>query len=366
MLHGMQERIGVALIGCGGIAVQNHFPGLGTCPGAELVALCDANQAVLNKASQDTGISRVTTDFNELLQWDEVDAVIIATPNFVHAPSAQAAVAAGKHILCEKPLSMDLSEGKEMLAAAEKAGVRHMTAFTYRFVPGMRYMTHLVAQGFIGTPYHFRCRRQQDWGDRNLGWRQKKNLAATGEIGDMLSHRIDFAHILLGPISELVADTRIFLPTRGGEESDLEDWVGVMARFENNATGMLESTKVATGRGEGGISEDFCEVAGSEGTLIYRLGNPNHVLIGKKGGSSLEEQAVPTEFLKVPGSPRDVNEGDPIQSFRYDQDFEFIEAIQQGRDCSPSFKDGVQVAAVIEAILESQQSKQWLKVESIK
>ncbi len=359
----MQKNVGVALIGCGGIAVQNHFPGLKYCPGAELVALCDSNSEALEKASNDTGIKRKTTDFNELLTWDEVDAVIIATPNFVHAPIAKAAAKAGKHILCEKPISMDLPEARDMWNAAEAAGVRHMTAFTYRFVPGMQYISHLIESGFIGRPYHFRCRRQQDWGSRFLGWRQNKSLAATGEIGDMLSHRIDFAHLLFGPIDSLVADTRIFHETREDKPSDLEDWVGVITRFENNATGMLESTKVATGRGEGGISEDFCEVAGSEGTLIYRLGKPNHIIVGRKGSSTLEEQEVPKEFLKVAGSPRDTANGDPIQTFRYDQDFEFIEAIQQGRDCKPSFKEGVQVAAVIDAILESKETNKWVTVE---
>lgn len=357
----MSNKIGVALIGCGGIAIQNHVPGLKFCPGAELVALCDTNAGVLAKASSITGISRTTSNYQDLLAMDEVNAIIIATPNFVHAQCAIEAARAGRHILCEKPISMNAAESRDMLAAAQTADVRHMTAFTYRFVPAMRYMAHCIRLGLLGEPYHFRCRRQQDWGTRNLGWRQKKALAATGEIGDMLSHRLDFAHVLMGRIEELVADTRIFHATRGGESSDLEDWVGVMARFGSGATGMLESTKVATGRGEGGLSEDFCEVAGSEATFIYRLSHPNQVLIGKKGQSGLEETKVPVEFLKLPGSPRDPEDGDPVQVFRYDQDFEFIQAIHEARDCQPSFVDGHKVAAVIDAILHSQQTRQWVK-----
>jgi predicted dehydrogenase len=110
------------------------------------------------------------------------------------------------------------------------------------------------------------------------------------------------------------------------------------------------------------MSEDLCEIAGSEGTLIYRLGNPNHVLVGRKGSSGLVEEPVPAEFLKVPNSPRDPAEGDPVQVFRYDQDFEFIEAIQQGRSCTPSFEDGVRVAAVIDAILKSAETRQWVRI----
>ena len=101
-----------------------------------------------------------------------------------------------------------------MYRAAEDSGICHMTAFTYRFVPAMRYMKHLVDSGAIGSPIHFRAQRFQDWGDRPLGWRQVRALAGTGELGDMLSHRIDYAHHLVGPIKRLVARMRTFVPTR--------------------------------------------------------------------------------------------------------------------------------------------------------
>src|SRR5579864_2431668 len=144
------KQIGVGMIGCGGIALQNHLPGLALCPEAKLVALCDTNPEVLKKAVQQTGITAAFTNYLDMLNRDEVNAVIIATPNFTHAPIALAAIKAGKHLLCEKPIAMNFSESKAMLDAAEKAGVRHMTAFTYRFVPAMRYMAHMMKSGFIG------------------------------------------------------------------------------------------------------------------------------------------------------------------------------------------------------------------------
>ncbi len=199
------KQVGVAMIGCGGIALQNHLPGFALCPQARVVALCDCNPAVLERAKSQTGIAAAFADWQDVLKRPDVDAVVIATPNFTHAPIALAAIAAEKHVMCEKPIAMNLTEAKQMLTAAEAAGIVHMTAFTYRFVPAMRYMTHLVKSGFIGQPYHFRAQRFQDWGDRNLAWRQVKKLAATGELGDMLSHRIDFAHLLVGPMARLVA-----------------------------------------------------------------------------------------------------------------------------------------------------------------
>src|SRR5258706_4860011 len=140
----MTNNIGVAMVGCGGLALANHLPGLALCPNAKVVALCDNDPAVLQRASQQTGANVASTKYEEIVTRDDVHAVIIATPNFVHAPIALAAIAAGKHVLCEKPIAMNYTEARQMADAAEKAGVRHMTAFTYRFVPAMRYLAHLV------------------------------------------------------------------------------------------------------------------------------------------------------------------------------------------------------------------------------
>ncbi|MDB5303816.1 MAG: Gfo/Idh/MocA family oxidoreductase, partial [Phycisphaerales bacterium] len=197
--------IGVAMIGSGAIALANHIPGFALCPDTKVVALCDSNPATLEKAGQQTGIATTATDYHEILKRDDVHAVVIATPNYLHAPITLAAVAAGKHVMVEKPIAMNLAEATQMVRAADAAGVRHMTAFTYRFVPAMRYMNHLVHSGAIGKPYHFRASRFQDWNDRNLGWRQVKKLAGSGEMGDMLSHRIDYGHLLIGDIRSLVA-----------------------------------------------------------------------------------------------------------------------------------------------------------------
>src|SRR5215212_865367 len=254
----------VALIGTGGIALANHLPGISRCPNAAVTALCDTNPTVLEAASRASGITRTWTDPLALIRESGVDAVIVATPNRFHHPITMAAVAAGMHVLCEKPIAMTLAQALEMAAAAEAAGVRHMTAFTYRFVPAMRFMHRLVRDGFVGPPWHFRAQRFQDWGRRYLGWRQRAADAGTGEIGDMLSHRLDYAHLLVGPIARVVASTRRIWDTRVDAEgvehaSALEDWVACIAEFHAGTTGAFESTKVATGYGEGGRSRDRVE-----------------------------------------------------------------------------------------------------------
>jgi len=357
--------LGVAIIGTGGISLQNHLPGLALSPDAKVVALCDADPAVLDRAARHVPGAATTARWEEAVARDDVAAVVIATPNFLHAPIALASIRAGKHIFCEKPLAMSLAEALDMLRAAREENVRHMTAFTYRFVPAMRYLHHLVRRGDVGQPWHFRAQRFQDWGDRDLGWRQEKRLAGTGEIGDMLSHRIDFGHHLVGRMTRIAARHRRFLDDRRGHASDLDDWVSLLADFDGGATGVLESTKLATGWGEGPRSRDYCEVNGPDGTLVYQVSQPLEVLVGRKGHSGLEPVAVPDEFLKPPGSPRDPKAGDPLITFRYDQSFEFIAAIREGRDCRPNFADGAQVQAVTDAILLADRDGRWISIPHI-
>ena len=351
-----------AIVGCGGITLQNHLPGLALCPETKVVALCDTDASCLQRASQQTGIKAISTNYQEIVCRDDVHAVIIATPNFVHAPIAMAAIDAGKHVMCEKPLAMNYTEAMQMCHAAEAKGLRHMTAFTYRFVPAMRYLTHLTKSGALGQPYHFRSCRLQDWGQRSLGWRQTAKLAGTGELGDMLSHRIDFSLSLLGRWTRLVADTRRFIDSRQGQVSDLEDWVAILAEFESGATGVLESSKLATGRNESWRSRDYVELNGSEASYVFFTERWNELQVGKPGGSGLEKITIPEEFWKVPGSPRDPRQGDPLVTFRYDQAWEFVEAVRNQRPCSPSFLDGARAQAVVDAAVLSAKERRWVDV----
>ena len=353
-------NIGVAIIGSGGIALANHLPGLALCPDTKVVAVCDSDAGTLERAKITTGVSVASTDWKEIVKRDDVQAVIICTPNHVHAPCALAAIAAGKHVLCEKPISMNTAQALEMWRAADKANVRHMTAFTYRFVPAMRYIAHLVQSGAIGTPYHFRVHRLQDWGVRYLGWRQLKEFAATGEMGDMLSHRIDYGHLLVGPLARLAAQTRLLVKERGGKPADAEDWVGLLADFKNGATGVMESSKLATGCGEGKDSPDRCEVNGTEGTLVYQLAKPHEILRARKEDKGLKPEAVPREFLTWPKSTRDPHKGEPLVTFRYDQNVEFIHAILEGRACKPSFAEGTAAQAVMDAALVAAAERRWV------
>lgn len=362
--------IGVAIVGVGQIALQNHLKGIALSPRAKVIALCDSDETALAAAGErigkGAGVRLLFRDYHAAVNHPDVHAVVVATPNFTHPDIVRAAIAAKRHVLCEKPLALDYQTAIDLYSRAEQAGVRHMTAFTYRFVPAMRFMKHLVDQGVVGVPYHFRAQRFQDWQARPLGWRQVKKLAGTGEMGDMLSHRIDYAHLLVGRIGRLVAGLRNYIPQRGGQPSDVDDWVGILCEFESATSGVLESTKLATGRGEGLRGQDVVELNGAEGTIVYSTQRPFELRIGRRGDADLETVAVPREYWVWPGSPRDPDEGDPLATFRYDQGFEFIDAIINNRRCRPGFEDGAEVQLVMDAAQRSARQRAWVDLAPLR
>jgi predicted dehydrogenase len=365
------STVRVGIIGTGGIASYTHIPGLSLIPGVEITALCDADLAQLARRAEELGVERTYADFNDLVASDAVDAVVITTPNKFHAPAALAALRAGKHVMSEKPIALNFPEALSMYQAAKASGLVHMTAFTYRFVPAMRYTRHLVTEaGAIGEPYHFRANRFQDWGDDWIGWRQYKAMAGSGELGDMGAHRIDYAHMLIGRITRVAGMTRLFQPNRLAPDglprppADVEDWVAFLADFERGVTGVFEMTKLAAGRGSGGTGLDYVEINGRDGSIVYRLNTPHQIEIGRRGGT-MEVRQLDPEWLTVPGTPRQGGVGDPLTVFRYDQSFEFISAIREGRPASPSFYDGARCQAVIDAILQSAETREWVDVPAI-
>ena len=370
-----ESKVGVGVIGVGRISNHVHLPGLSLSPHAEIVALCDSDDERLQLRAKEYKVEHTFSAYEELLQNSDVDAVVVATPTLLHAPIALAAISAGKHVLVEKQLGMNYTETVQMYEAAQHAGIRHMTAFTYRFVPAMRYLKNLVGQGTIGLPRHLRIARIQDFPEVGLGWRQHRSLAGSGEVGDMGAHRIDFCHDVVGPIARVVSTTRTFVPQRPDSDgklipADVEDFSVFLAEFadgvgvEQGTVASFDLSKVAKGRENGGKGLDEFEVYGTEGTLIYHLHQPHEILVGRPNGV-LEAVQVPREFLTYPGSPRNPLEGNPTTTFRYDEDIAFIQSIVDGHGDLPTFYDGMRCQAVIDAVLQSAQQRQWVDVADV-
>lgn len=360
--------VNYAIIGAGAVADYHHVPGINLDPRSKLVAVCDPNQSLLEQRGREWGIDTLTTDFNEIASNPDVDAVIIATPNDTHLQIALACVAAGKHVMCEKPLALNAADAMTMYQAARDNNVRHMTAFTYRFAPSMRYLRHLVTTGALGVPRHFRSQRFLDLPETSWGWRQYKERAGAGDLFDMTIHRIDFAMDLMGPIDSVCGAVATFCPrdtTTDGKPcppSDVDDWSALIGRFQNGAVGVWEGSTVMKGHHNNGFGWEWAEINGSEGSAVYRLTEPNTILMGKSG-ESLESVPVPDEFLVIPGSPRNPRDGNPSTVFRYDLVYELTSAIIENRPAIPGFDHGAQAQIVADAVLQSNTDRSWVPLD---
>ena len=360
----------IAIIGAGAVSDYHHVPAIKLDPRAELAGICDADPNLLERRKNEWGVSKATTDPIELAKDENIDAVIIATPNFTHREIAVAAAKAGKHVMCEKPLGLNSAEVREMYLAAKDAGVVNMTAFTYRFAPSMRYLKHLLKSGSLGEPRHFRSQRFLDWPETSWGWRQYKDKAGAGDLFDMTIHRIDFAIDLLGPLSRVCGAIARFVPrdkTKDGANcppSEVDDWSALIGEFRSGAVGVWEGTTLAKGYHFDGFGHEWAEINGSEGTAVYRLREPNTILLGKTG-QDLSPQPVPAEFLKPADSPRDPSQGDPATVFRHDLVWEFVSAIVEGREATPGFRDGLNAQIVADSVLQSHEKRSWVEVETV-
>lgn len=356
----------VGLIGLGGVCAAVHWPGLSRIPGVRISALCDADGELLGQRGLQWQVGRLYDDAVQMLDQGDLDAVAVATPNDAHPGLVEAALAAGCHVLCEKPLALNSELARGMYLKALASGLRHMTAFTYRFVPAMRYLRHLVQVGDLGAPRHARFQRLQDWGEGAIGWRQYRERAGTGELGDMGIHRIDLAEGLLGPLTHVTSSMRQLVArerTSSGEvcpAQDVEDWVAWIAETESGATAVFEMGKLSKGHGPYG-DHDLAEINGSEASAAYQLHAPHQILFARRGDPYVSKP-VPAEYLVQEGSPRDPLEGDPTVTFRYDQAWEFVQAIRDGRECQPSFYDGWRAQTVADTIFRAAEARRWLEV----
>lgn len=373
------EVIKVGVIGAGNIAEFVHIPGYQKCSNAEVVAICDSLKERAAAFAREFGIKEIYTDYKEMLNQKELDAVSICTPTYLHYPIVMEAIKKGKHILCEKPMGMNYTEVQEMYEAAKKAKLKNMVAYTYRFVPAIRYAKYLIENGYIGKVRQFRSLYL--FGGEGLGWWGWRSDAREGGPGGVLfdlgSHLIDFARYLVGEIKEVCGYGKIFekekkVPNTGEiRKADTFDACAFLAEFVNGATGAFETSWVASGRrsGEriGKADYQHIEINGTKGTIIYYLKKPNELQISS--GNLLFENdqivtiPVPENFLKLSGTARDIKADESVIGFRYDQAFAFIKGIVRNEEVTPGFYDGLICQKVLDAVLISVKEKRWVKVE---
>jgi predicted dehydrogenase len=234
-----------------------------------LVSIAGRDEAAVAEAAERYGFDRYVTDWRELVSDPGVQLIDNSGPNNLHAEPTIAAAEAGKHVLCEKPLGRTADESHEIWQRVAAAGVKHMTAFNYRFVPAVRLARQLLEAGELGEVLHFRGSYLQEWGTTTAdAWRFHKDEAGSGSLGDLGAHVIDLARYLVGEIATVAASTRTFMDGR-----EVDDAFEAVVEFDSPAVGTIEATRVAAGR----KNAFRWEINGTKGSLCFDLERLNEL-----------------------------------------------------------------------------------------
>jgi predicted dehydrogenase len=342
-----------------------------------LVSVSGRNEASVLEAAKRYGYARYTTSWQEQVNDPEVQLFDNGGPNDTHAEPCIAAAAAGKHILCEKPLARTAEESRTMLDAVEKAGVKHMVAFNYRFVPAIRQIRNLIDSGALGQIYHWRAVYLQEWIMPHyatpLIWRLDKSVAGSGALGDLGAHIIDLAHYLVGDIKSVSAFTKTFIkqrPLDGAEgvgEVDVDDAFVAALEFNNGALGTLEATRFAGGR----KNYNCFEINAEKGSVRFNLERMNELEVFWVGEEPKETQGFHDVLITEGHHPWWENWWPHGHIIGWEHTF--IHEINHLLDCivndgevgphGATFLDGYKAAVICDAILESAAARRQVDIK---
>jgi predicted dehydrogenase len=352
----------------------------------DMAVLCGRTPEATTAAAQRLGWRATETDWKALIRRDDVELVDICTPGDTHAEIAIAALDAGKHVLCEKPLANTVDEARAMVAAAERAqakGVRSMVGFNYRRVPAVALARRLVEQGRIGNVRHVRAQYLQDWivdPEFPLVWRLQAERAGSGALGDIGAHIVDMAQFVTGDrLADVTALTETFITERPlpGASSGLtasgssergpvtvDDAALFIGRFAGGAVASFEATRFATGR----KNAIRLEINGSTGSLAFDFESMNELSF-YDGTEDPETAGFRRILVTEPTHPYAGAWWPPGHLLGYEHSFthevvDLLRDIAAGADPTPSFADGLQVQLVLDSVVRSAQSGSWHPIPS--
>ncbi|MEK4236871.1 dehydrogenase [Paenibacillus odorifer] len=351
----------------------------------EMSVICGRNAEALAEAGTQLGWSDCVTDWKDLIAREDVDLIDINAPSNAHKEIALAAAKAGKHIFCEKPLALTLADSREMLQAAEDAGVTHMVGFNYRFSPAVRLAKKLVESGRLGKIYHFRAWFLQDWiidPEFPLVWRLQKEIAGSGSHGDLGAHLIDLAHFLIGDVKEVIGMSETFIKERplaaemtglsakGDKDAPkgkvtVDDATLFLARFDNGALGSFEATRFAAGH----RSTNSFEINGSLGSVKFDFERMNELEVYLTSDTE-DVQGFRRVLATDPAHEYAEAWWPPGHTIGFEHTFihemlELSNAIEEGRQPVPNFHDGVKCQAVLEAVERSIEQRRWVDISEM-
>ncbi len=344
--------------------------------------ICGRSLEHVMKAAGQFGWEEASTDWRDVVSDPDIDIVDICTPNDSHAEIAIAAARAGKAVICEKPLALDVRQAREMAAVVKKARVVNMVCHNYRRIPAIALAKRMIEGGAIGDRiYHFRARYAQDWlSDPNfpINWRLQSKHAGSGAQGDINAHIIDLARYLVGEFAEVCGLLETFVrrrplpavatagraakPGKKMGRVTVDDAVSWIGRFQNGALANLEATRFATGR----KNHIAIEINGSKGSLAFNFEDMNR-LEYYDGESPADRRGFRSILVTEPIHPYMRAWWPPGHIIGYEHTFvntfaDFIHAVAAGTSVHPTFEDGLENQKVLAAIEESAKTRSWVGV----
>jgi len=340
-----------------------------------LVAICGRNEAMVAESARRYGYETYYTDWRKMLDDPRVQLFDNGGPNDAHAEPCIYAAQAGKHILCEKPLARTGEEAARMLEAVRKAGVKHMVAFNYRFVPAIRQARQLIESGALGKIYHYRAVYLQEWIMPHYNmpkiWRLDKQVAGSGALGDLGAHIIDLGRFLVGEMVSVSAMTRTFiterpLPGGGTGKVDVDDAFVAVVEFANGAIGTLEATRFAAGR----KNHEVLEINGEKGSIRFNLERMNKLEVFWVGEEPKETQGFHNVLVTEGYHPWWGHWWPHGHIIGWEHTFvheiaHFLDCIVNNKEVGPygaTFEDGYRAAVICDAILESAATKRQVDI----
>jgi predicted dehydrogenase len=371
------KELGIGIIGTGFMGKAHAFAyraalaAFPDIPVPRLEMIADVNEALASKAAHQYGFARSSADWRTLVNDPRIDVVSITTPNTLHKEMALAAIAAGKHVHCEKPLSPSLADSLVMAEAAEKAGVATQVGFNYIKNPLLKQARDMIAAGELGEITGFRGIHAEDYmhdPESPYSWRIDP-VGGPGVIADLGSHIIGMARFMLGPIAEVSADVRTVVRSRpvsrgATERKDVlvDDVARILVNFGRGCGGTIEANWIATGRK---MQLGF-EISGDKGSLVFTQERLNELLFYRAGGD-----AKTNGYMKIESGPQHPPYGEFCIAGGHQLGFndlktiemgEFLRAIGRGEMSTPDFREAYEIQKVVDAAIASSKARGWVSI----
>lgn len=338
-------KLKVGVVGAGSIAKHRHLAEYAANENVEIVAICDINEERAKEMAKKFGAAQTFTDYKDLVKQD-LDAVSVCTPNYLHAPVSIAALEAGKHVLCEKPMATSEQEADDMIAAAEKAGKLLMIGHNQRFVASHQKAQEWIASGELGKIYSFRTAfghpGPEGWSaDGKDSWFFDKDEAFIGAMGDLGVHKTDLIRYILG---EEMTEVAAMVETSAKENTEVDDNAVLVLKTESGIIGTLAASWSY-------VAEDNATVIFAEKGVLRLEDDPEYSVVLQKADGTKEELSL--------GKIQSNDEGGQVSTGVIDH---FVDSILSGKQPLIDGEEGKRSLKVILGALESNKSKQIVKL----